>query len=101
MKVKAVWQFVEAERTATAIRLFEPGKTNPIHEFQFGRQPRANGLCLSDYILPADNGKRDHMAIFVVTAGAGIRERSEEMKAKGEYFLAHGLQALAIETAEG
>jgi len=41
------------------------------------------------------------MAMFVVTAGAGIRERSEEMKARGDYFMAHGLQALAIETAEG
>jgi 5-methyltetrahydrofolate--homocysteine methyltransferase len=101
MKVKAVWQFFEVERHGNSINLFEPDKTNPIHTFKFGRQPRADGLCLSDYILPAKDGKRDHMAIFVVTAGAGIRERSEEMKVRGEYFLAHGLQALAIETAEG
>ncbi len=35
------------------------------------------------------------------TAGAGIREKTETLKANGEYFKAHGLQALAIETAEG
>jgi len=101
MKVKAVWQFFEAERDGNSIHLFEPDAAAPLHTFHFGRQPRANGLCLSDYILPKQEGRRDHLAIFVVTAGAGVRERSEEMKQRGEYFLAHGLQALAIETAEG
>jgi 5-methyltetrahydrofolate--homocysteine methyltransferase len=101
MKVKAVWQFFEAERDGNAIHLFEAGAESPLHTFLFGRQPRENGLCLSDYILPAANGQRDHLALFVVTAGAGIRERAEAYKTRGEYFLAHGLQALAIETAEG
>jgi 5-methyltetrahydrofolate--homocysteine methyltransferase len=36
----------------------------------------------------------------VVTAGASVRDKSEEFKARGDYFLAHGLEALAIETAE-
>jgi 5-methyltetrahydrofolate--homocysteine methyltransferase len=101
LKPKALWQFFEAERDGNAIHLFAPGGASPIHTFYFGRQPRVNGLCLSDYILPAQGGERDHLAIFVVTAGAGVREKSEEMKARGDYFLAHGLQALAIETAEG
>ena len=101
IKVKAVWQFFEAERAGNSINLFEPNAKTPIHTFHFGRQPRANGLCLSDYILPAQNGARDHLAIFVVTAGAGVRELAEDLKAKGEYFMTHGLQALAIETAEG
>jgi 5-methyltetrahydrofolate--homocysteine methyltransferase len=101
MKIKALWQFFEAERDGNAIHLFEPAAASPIHTFYFGRQPRPNGLCLSDYILPARDGQRDHLALFVVTAGAGVRAKSEEMKARGEYFLAHGLQALAIESAEG
>ena len=41
---------------------------------------REDGLCLSDYILDADDGRRDHLALFVVTAGAGIRERAEEVE---------------------
>jgi 5-methyltetrahydrofolate--homocysteine methyltransferase len=100
MKVKAVWQFFEAERDRNAINLFAPGGPSPIHTFRFGRQLREDGLCLSDYILDADTG-RDHLALFVVTSGAGIREKSEEWKLAGEYLKAHGLQALAIETAEG
>jgi 5-methyltetrahydrofolate--homocysteine methyltransferase len=101
MKVKAVWQFFEAERAGNSIRLFAPGGEAPIHTFQFGRQRRDDGLSLSDYILEPVDGTRDHLAIFVVTAGAGIREKSEELKHAGSYFKAHALQALAIETAEG
>jgi len=101
LKAKAVWQFFEAEREGNSIHLFTPGAASPLHTFHFGRQPRPNGLCLSDYILPPAQGKRDHLALFVVTAGAGVREKSEELKLTGDYFRAHGLQALAIETAEG
>ncbi len=97
MKVKAVWRFFEAERAGNSVNLFAPGGQSPIHTFHFGRQLKENGLCLSDYLLPP----RDHLAMFVVTAGAGIRERSEQLKKEGRFFEAHGLQALAIETAEG
>jgi 5-methyltetrahydrofolate--homocysteine methyltransferase len=101
MKVKAVWQFFEAERDGNSIHLFAPTSNDPVHTFHFGRQQRENGLCLSDYILDAESGTRDHMALFVVTAGAGIRDKSEDLKQAGQYFKAHALQALAIETAEG
>ena len=102
MKVRAVWRFFEAERAGNSIRLFEPGANEPVHVFQFGRQARENGLCLSDYVLPADdNGVRDHVALFAVTAGEGVRDFSAKAKADGEFFLAHCSQALAVETAEG
>jgi len=101
MKVKAVWQFFEAERDGNAIQLFTPGAREPLHTFQFGRQPRVDGLCLSDYILDSDEGRRDHLAIYVVTAGSSVREETERAKAQAEFFKAHALQALAIETAEG
>jgi hypothetical protein len=108
LKVKAVWQFFEAERDGNAIHLFAPAGVAPIHTFRFGRQRREDGLCLSDYILEGDleggpeggNAKRDHLAVLVVTAGAGVRERSEDWKNAGAFFKAHAIQALAIETAE-
>lgn len=101
MKVRAVWQFFETEREGNVIHLFEPGASAPLHTFRFGRQPRRDGLCLSDYILEPRDGARDHMAMFVVSAGEGVREHSEAAKARGEFLEAHALQALAIETAEG
>ncbi len=100
LRVRAVWQFFEAERAGNAIQLFEPGASTPRHTFHFGRQARPDGLCLSDYILDPQEGQRDHLALFVVSAGEGVRERSEVDKNAGEFFRAHALQALAIETAE-
>ena len=101
LKVKAVWRFFEAERDGNSIHLFEPGAVSPLHTFHFGRQRREDGLCLSDYILEPEDGRRDHLALFVVTAGACVRERAEEWKQSGEYFKSIAIQALATETAEG
>jgi 5-methyltetrahydrofolate--homocysteine methyltransferase len=101
MKIRAVWRFFEAERDGNSIRLFEPGSATALHTFKFGRQPKSDGLCLSDYVLDAEEGRRDHLAMFVVTAGECVRSHSEEAKQRGEFLMAHGLQALAIETAEG
>src|SRR5271170_6572720 len=100
MKPRVVWQFFEAEAEGEAMHLFAPGATKPVHTFRFPRQRVGDFLCLSDYVLPAQNGQRDHIALFVVTAGEGVRERSEKAKNEGYYFKSHGMQALAIESAE-
>jgi len=100
MKVRAVWQFFETATAGDSLLLFATGEKEPLHTFRFPRQRQGDFLCLSDYVLPAKNGQRDHLALFVVTAGEGIRNRSEKAKNEGYYFKSHGLQALAIETAE-
>ncbi|MBV8829130.1 MAG: methionine synthase [Acidobacteriaceae bacterium] len=100
MKVRAVWQFFEIERDGNALRVFKPGDARPVEAFQFGRQAKSDGLCLSDYALDPRDGKRDHLVLFVVTAGEGVIAHSQAAKESGEYFRAHALQALAIETAE-
>ena len=100
MKVRAAWQFFEAASEGNALHLFAPGAADPLHTFHFKRQRAGDFLCLSDYILAPQNGRRDHLALFVVSAGEGIRERGEKAKNDGYYFKSHGLQALAIESAE-
>ena len=100
MKVSAVWRFFEAERRGNSIALFAPGEKSAVHTFHFPRQRFADKLCLSDYVLEPKGTERDHVALFVVTAGAGIREKSEAAKSEGRYLFSHGLQALAIESAE-
>ena len=100
MKVRAVWQFFEAEAQGELLQVFAPGASAPAHTWKLKRQRAGDRLCLSDYALPAQGDKRDHVAVFVVTAGEGVRARSEEAKNGGYYFRSHGLQSLAIETAE-
>jgi len=101
MKVRAVWQFFEAGPDGESLHLFAPGGSVPVQTWGFKRQKSGDQLCLSDYVLEPKNGKRDHVAVFVVTAGEGVREWSEKAKHDGYYFKSHGVQALAIETAEG
>jgi 5-methyltetrahydrofolate--homocysteine methyltransferase len=100
MKIRAVWQFFEVEAEGDALHFFVPGASEPQHTFHFKRQRVGDFLCLADYVLAPQNGKRDHVALFVTTAGEGVRQRSEKAKSEGYYFRSHGLQALAIESAE-
>ncbi len=101
MKVKALWRFFESEGDGNDLHLFEPGGKKPIHTFHFHRQRKEDGLSLPDYVLPPKGKMRDHVVLFVVGAGTGVREKADEAKEKGEYLKSHALQALAIETAEG
>ena len=100
MKVRAVWQFFDADSTGNTLRVFLPGEKQPLHSFTFPRQRREDGLCLADYVLPSQNGTRDSIALFAVSSGEGIREHSERYKQDGEYLKSHAVQALALETAE-
>ncbi len=71
-----------------------------IETFRFGRQAKSDGLALSDYVLDPQDSRRDHVALFVVSSGEGVIEHSKAAKERGEFFKAHGIQALGIETAE-
>ncbi|HXE31797.1 MAG TPA: methionine synthase [Terriglobales bacterium] len=100
LRIRAVWQFFEAEPRGNSIALFAPGGPQPIHTFTFERQRRSDGLCLADYVLPPRDGRRDHIALMVATSGAGVRARAEAAKQAGRYVYSHGLQVLALESAE-
>ncbi len=54
----AVWQFFEAERDGNSIQLFAAGRQRRrcTRSISAGSRERT-GLCLSDYILPAENGR--------------------------------------------
>jgi 5-methyltetrahydrofolate--homocysteine methyltransferase len=106
MRASALWQFFEVEPNGNRIHIYRgSGQSTPIKTFDFPRQARPDGIALSDLVLPPErNGgasRRDHIAIFVTTAGAGIRQLAEEAKERGEYLRSYALQALALETAEG
>ncbi len=88
MVARAVWRFFPARAAGETVRV--GGET-----LAFPRQPGGERLCLADFV-----GEEDHLCLFAVTAGEGVRERAERWKERGEFVKSHAAQALAIETAE-
>jgi 5-methyltetrahydrofolate--homocysteine methyltransferase len=100
MTARAVFQFFRAEGAGNRLILFDGQAGHPLERFDLPRQQRPDGLSLPDWVLPRDGARRDHVCLFVTTAGEGIREIAERHKRDGEYVMSHALQALALETAE-
>jgi 5-methyltetrahydrofolate--homocysteine methyltransferase len=58
-------------------------------------------LCLADYYLPIESGKRDVAVLQIVTVGAEATKRTDTLQARGDYsdsFYSHGL---SVQSAEG
>lgn len=102
IKPAAVYQFFPAQSEGDKLYIFDPQQHDQIIEtFEFPRQEVSPGLCLADFVRPVADSEKDYVGMFAVTAGAGIRKASEELKHKGNFLESHALQALALETAEG
>jgi 5-methyltetrahydrofolate--homocysteine methyltransferase len=96
MTARAVWRFFPAVTEGNRVTLICPETSRPAAAWEFPRQDRNGGLSLADFVLPGG----DHVALFVTTAGDGVRDRVEAWKAEGEYLKSHAYAALALETAE-
>lgn len=98
----AVYQFFHAASSGNRLQI-SSGKTpgEVLCTFDFPRQKKENGLCLSDYVLPASQERpTDTVAFFVVSVGKGLRNEADRLKDQGDYLKSHILQALALESAE-
>lgn len=99
MRVEAVWRFFRATSAGNRITLHHVDGREAA-SFEVPRQRRADGLCLADYVVPPRDDVHDHVAVFVTTAGAGIRDLAERFKQEGRFVRCHAIQALAVESAE-
>jgi len=90
IRARAVWQWLPARRDGDGVLLGD-------RRIPFPRQPQSRRLCLGDYVAAHAD---DHLALFAVTAGEGVRAEAERLKENGEFLKSHALSALALETAE-
>jgi 5-methyltetrahydrofolate--homocysteine methyltransferase len=90
---------VNSDGDRTVVAYSADGK-HELERFVFGRQSDQPGLSLADYVLPAQLGRADYLAMFVTTVADGVRALAEEWKDRGEYLRSHILQVLALEGAE-
>ena len=91
-----VYQWFRARAAGDALLILTPSGEE-VARFTFPRQRDGERLCLTDYVR---DDVDDWVALFAVTCGEGVRERSQTWKERGDYLRSHALQALAIECAE-
>jgi 5-methyltetrahydrofolate--homocysteine methyltransferase len=100
IRARAVYRFFPARAQGTRLEICTPSFDRVVGAFDFGRQQRDGGLCLTDYVATAESGKRDFVAMFATTVGPGVRALADQWKDAGDYLKSHILQALALEGAE-
>jgi 5-methyltetrahydrofolate--homocysteine methyltransferase len=101
IKPRSVFQFFKAAGDGNTLHLFDGESGKPVVGFDFPRQERDSQVCLTDFVAPLRDGKPvDAVALFVTTAGDGIRALADNYKAAGSFLRMHAVQALALETAE-
>jgi 5-methyltetrahydrofolate--homocysteine methyltransferase len=96
LRADGVYQWFRARAAGDSLIVVTPDGREQAR-FTFPRQRDGERLNLADYVREDAD---DWIAMFAVTCGAGVRERAQAWKERGEYLRSHALQALAIECAE-
>jgi 5-methyltetrahydrofolate--homocysteine methyltransferase len=98
LEANALYRFFEARAAGDDLILSRDGREAA--RFTFPRQRAGERLCLADYVRDTASVEPDHVALFAVTCGKGVRDLAERWKEEGQYLRSHAIQALAIELAE-
>jgi 5-methyltetrahydrofolate--homocysteine methyltransferase len=105
LSVRAVTGIFEANSEGDDVVIYGEGSTQVCDTIHFLRQQRkrAEGLpymCLSDFVLPAESGRRDYFGAFAVTAGIGIEPWVKQYEDSHDDYNAILMKALADRLAE-
>jgi 5-methyltetrahydrofolate--homocysteine methyltransferase len=98
LKLAAVYRFFRACGRGDRVVILSPDGRE-LAALPFMRQGKPPHACAADWVHP-DPAAGDTVAIFVVTAGIGVRARATDLRAEGKLLDSIALQALALETAE-
>jgi 5-methyltetrahydrofolate--homocysteine methyltransferase len=98
---QVVWGHFPAASDGTSLIIFDDDeRTSELTRFVFPRQHEAPYLCIADFFRSTDSPDHDYASFMLVTMGAKISERCQELFAENrytDYLLLHGL---GVEMAE-
>ena len=101
IRPSAAYGFFPASSRGDSLVLFDPADPGrELIRFDFPRQETGDRLCLADYFLPDDNGRRDVAALQVITVGDAVLERSAALMEGGEYSEGYYLHGFGVRLAE-
>jgi 5-methyltetrahydrofolate--homocysteine methyltransferase len=102
MKPRVRYGYFPANAELNDLVIFDPVEQDrELLRFTFPRQPARERLCLSDYFLPIETGKRDVAVFQIVTMGAVADEHTDKLQAAGEYSESYFAHGLSVQSAEG
>ena len=97
---KAVYGYYPCNSDKNDLVVFDPSTQRELTRFSLPRQPRDKRRCIADYFLPIDSGKRDLLAVQLVTMGqiaSQVSQQLFEANLYDDYLHFHGL---SVESAE-
>jgi 5-methyltetrahydrofolate--homocysteine methyltransferase len=98
LRLAAVFRFFRACGRGDQVVILNPDGRE-LAALPFMRQGKPPHACAADWVHP-DLAAGDTVAMFVVTAGIGVRAHATDLRAEGRLLDSIALQALALETAE-
>ena len=100
MKIGAVWQFFEAERRGNSIALFAPGEAVACPYISFSAAAAGRQALSERLRFAAREWRARSRGVVRGYGGRGHSRKIGRGESGRQYLYSHGLQALAIETAE-
>lgn len=103
--INAVFGIFHANSVGDDVELYsDQNRDKVITTFNMLRQQEINKSgeyrCLADYIAPKEYKKEDYIGGFIVTAGIGVQEYVDKLKAEGDDYQAIMIKVLADRLAE-
>ncbi|HEY7358633.1 MAG TPA: homocysteine S-methyltransferase family protein, partial [Ktedonobacterales bacterium] len=102
MEPKAVYGYYPCQSSGDELIIYDPqDHDKELARFSMPRQPDQERLCLADYFASVEAGRKDVVALQVVTIGQKTTDLIDELQAKGDYSAAYYIHGLGAEMAEG
>jgi 5-methyltetrahydrofolate--homocysteine methyltransferase len=102
MQPRARYGYFPANSEGNDLIIFDPeDHQRELTRFTFPRQPARERLCLADYFLPLDSGRKDVASFQIVTMGAVADAYTDMLQAKNEYSESYFAHGLSVQSAEG
>ena len=95
---KAVYGYFLAAADGDALVILDGDRE--VARFELPRQSDRDQLCLADYFATIDSGRKDVVALQVVTVGDRLLEQSEQMMKGGDYSEGYYLHGFGVRLAE-
>ncbi|MGH7505422.1 MAG: dihydropteroate synthase, partial [Longimicrobiales bacterium] len=98
---RALYGYYPVAADGDTLVLYDPAEPErAIERFDFPRQTDRDELCLTDYFAPAGNGRKDVVALQIITVGDRLLEQSDAMMKQGDYGEGYYLHGFGVRLAE-